>query len=55
MADEVGLVGTGTEQAVDILVGVHGHGVDAEVVARAEDTHRDLAAVGGKDLVENFF
>ena len=55
LADEVGLIGTGAEHAQFVFLGVHGHGVDAEVVARAEDTHRDLAAVGGKDLVENFF
>ena len=55
LADEVGLIGTGAEHAQFVFLGVHGHGVDAEVVARAEDTHRDLAAVGGKDLVENSF
>ena len=52
---ELILIGTGSEHAQFVFLGVHGHGVDAEVVARAEDTHRDLAAVGGKDLVENFF
>ena len=55
LADEIGLIGTGAEHAQFVFLGVHGHGVDAEVIARAEDTHRDLAAVGGKDLVENFF
>ena len=53
--DEIRLVGAGAEQTQFVFLGVHGHGVDAEVVARAEDTHRDLAAVGGKDLVENLF
>ena len=55
LADEICLVGTGAEHAQFVFLGVHGHGVDTEVVARAEDTHRDLAAVGGKDLVENLF
>ena len=55
LADKVGLIGTGAEQTQFVFLGVHGHGVDTEVVARAEDTHRDLAAVGGKDLVENLF
>ena len=55
LADEICLVGTGAEHAQFVFLGVHGHGVDAEVIARAEDTHRDLAAVGSKDLVENFF
>ena len=53
--DEIRLVGAGAEQTQFVFLGVHGHGVDAEVIARAEDTHRDLAAVGGKDLVENLF
>ena len=53
--DEIRLVGAGAEQTQFVFLGVHGHGVDTEVIARAEDTHRDLAAVGGKDLVENLF
>ena len=52
VADEVGLVGTGTEQAVDILVGVHGHGVESQVVAGAEHPDGDLATVGHQYLVE---
>ena len=52
LADEVGLVGAGAEQAVDVLMGVHGHGVEPQVVAGAEHPDGDLAPVGHQYLVE---
>ena len=52
LADEIGLVRLGAEQAVDVLIGVHCHGVQLQIVAGTEDANGDLTAVGGKYLGE---
>ena len=52
LADEVGLVGPGAEEAVGVLVGVHGHRVQPQVVAGPENADGNLAPVGGQHLVE---
>ena len=54
LADQVGFVGLDAEQAVDVLVGVHRHGVQTQVVAGPENADGDLAAVGGQNFVELF-
>ena len=51
LADQIGLVGSGAEEGVGVLVGVDGNRVQAQIVAGAENTHCDLAAVGH----QNFF
>jgi hypothetical protein len=33
--------------------GVHRDGLDAELAARIDDAHRDLAAVGDQDFLEH--
>ena len=55
LADAVGLVGPGAEQGEGILVGVHGHGAEAQVVTGAEDADGDLSTVCGQDLLELAF
>ena len=52
LADEVRFVRLHAEQRVDVLIGIHRHRIDAQIVAGAENTDRDLTAVGGKDFVE---
>ena len=52
LADQVCLVGPGPEEAVGVLVGVHGHGAQLQVVAGAEDADGDLAPVGDEHLLE---
>ena len=52
LADEVGLVGLGAEEAQGILLGVHGHGVEPQVIAGPEDADGDLAPVGGEDFLK---
>ena len=54
-ADQVRLVGLRAEQTEGVLLGVHGDGMDTEIIAGAEDAHRDLAAVGGQNFVKGFF
>ncbi len=49
-ADEIGLVRTGAEQAHGVFLGVDGHGMQAEVIAGAENAYSDLAAVGDEYL-----
>ena len=48
LADQIGLVRTGAEQTVGVLIGIDGHGVQAQIVAGAEHADGDLAAVGHK-------
>ena len=55
LADEVGLVGLGAEETQGVLLGVHGHGVEAQVIAGPEDADGDLAAVGGEDFLKVTF
>ena len=55
LTDAVGLVGPGTEQGEGILVGVHGHGAEAQVVTGAEDADGDLSTVCSQDLLELAF
>ena len=55
LTDAVGLVGPGAEQGEGILVGVHGHGAQAQVVTGAEDADGNLSAVCSQDLLELAF
>ena len=55
LADAVGLVGPGAEQGEGVLVGVHGHGAQSQVVTGAEDADGDLTAVCSQDLFELAF
>ena len=50
LADEIGLVRLGAEEVHRVLLGVDGEGADVEVIARAEDAYRYLAAVRGHDF-----
>ena len=52
LADEVCFVRFHAEQRVDVLIGIHRYRIDAQIVAGAENTDRDLTAVGGKDFFE---
>ena len=54
LADEICLVRMGAELAIDVLVGIHGHRMKAQIVAGAEDTDRDFATVRGQHLIERF-
>ena len=52
LSDQIGLVRGGAEEAVNVLVGVDGNGLEAQVVTGPEDPHGDLAPVGDQDLLE---
>ena len=52
LADQIRFVSGGSETAVKVLLGVYGHGPDLQVVAGAEDTHGDLAAIGDQYFLE---
>ena len=52
-AEGVGLVGEADVQRVAVELGVHGHRGDAQLLAGADDTDGDLAAVGDQDLGEH--
>ena len=52
LADLVGLVGLEAMRREPVFVRVDRHGPDAQLVGRAEDPDRDLAAVGGHQLAE---
>ena len=52
LSDQIGFVGSGTEDAVCILLGVDGNGLDVKVVAGPEYPHGDFAAVGHQYLLE---
>ena len=54
-ADKIGLIGLGAEKAVRVLVGVHSHRVEAQVVASAENTNGDFSAICDQNLVEAAF
>ena len=49
---QIRLVRLGAEQRISVFVGIDGHGVEAQIVAGAENAHRDLAAVGDQHLFE---
>ena len=51
----IGFVRLGTEQAVGIFFGIHGHGAQIQISAGAEHTDGDLAAVGDQDLFDRMF
>ena len=51
-AERVGLVGEPDEHGVAVRVGVHRDAADAGVLAGADDTDRDLAAVGDENLLQ---
>ena len=55
LADEVGLVRLGAEQAVGVLVGIHGHRVQPQVVAGPEHADGDFAAIRNQDFVKLAF
>ena len=52
LADLVGLVGLRAVGGEPVFVGIDRHGPDAQLVRRAEDADRDLAAIGGHQLAE---
>src|SRR5690606_12957010 len=63
---EVGILGRGRPHAyafvgeadmhgVGVGLGVDGDGLDAQLLARAQDAQRDLAAIGYEDLGEHLF
>ena len=52
--DQISLVGFGAEQAAGVLVGVHGNGVQIQVIAGAENADGDLAAVSDKNFGKIF-
>jgi len=52
-ADAICLVGELYMERVRVGRGVDGYGLDAHLLARADDAHRDLAAVGDEDLLEH--
>ena len=54
LADQVGLVGGRAEQAIGILIGVDGDGLQAQVMAGPENAHGNLAPVGDQHLFEHF-
>ena len=47
------LVGEPDVQRVLVRLGVDGHGLDAELAAREDDAHGDLAAVRDQDFLEH--
>ena len=51
-AQGIGLVRDGAEHGVLVLLGVDGHGGDAQLVQSPEHTDGDLAAVGDQDSLE---
>ena len=51
-ADVESLVGVAGVDGVAVSVGVDGDGADGQLAAGPEDAHRDLAAVGDQDLLE---
>ena len=52
LTDQVSLIRLNAEQAVRILVRVHGQSADTQVIARAEDTDCDLTAVRSQYFFE---
>ena len=50
LTHQIRLVRLGAEQRIGILVGIDGHGMKPQIVAGAENTHRDLAPVGDQYL-----
>ena len=52
-AERERLVGQADVQRVAVELGVDRDGADAELAARADDAHRDLAAIGDEHLVEH--
>ena len=52
LADEIRLVGSRTETAVEIFLGIYGHSPDLEIMAGAENAHGDLATVGNQYFLE---
>ena len=52
-ADADGAVGEAHVHRVLVGGRVHGHGLDAELVQRANDAHGDLASVGYEDPGEH--
>ena len=52
-ADQVGLVRARTVQAVHIFLRIDRHCTQVKIITCAENTQRDLPAVGDKHLVES--
>ena len=52
-ADPHVLVGEPDVERVLVGLGIDGHGLDAELAARHDDAHRDLAAVGDQDFLKH--
>ena len=52
LAHLVGLVGLEPVQGEPVLVGIDGHGADAQLVGRAEDPDGDLAPIGDHQLAK---
>ena len=49
-ADRVGLVSRSDVQGLPVALGIHGDGAPAQLPARTDDAHGDLAAVGDEDF-----
>lgn len=54
LTDQIRLIGVGTKLAVNILVGVHRHRVEAQVIAGPEYADCNLSTVCGQHLVKGF-
>ena len=52
LTDQIGLIGSGTEDAVCILFGVNCNRLNVQIMAGPEHTHGDFAAVGHQDFFE---
>ena len=52
--NQISLVSLGTEHTVGVFVGVHGNGMQTQVITGAENTDRDLAAVSDKNFGKIF-
>ncbi len=52
-ADAIRLVGKLHVQRVRIGRGINGDGLDAHIAARADNTDRDLAAIGDEHFIEH--
>jgi hypothetical protein len=51
--DANGFVGEAHVQAVAVGFRINGDGADSQVLARADDAHRNLATIGDQDFLEH--
>ncbi len=55
LPDQVGLVGLGAEERIGVLIGIHGHRVQPQVITGPENPDGDLPPVGHQYLLEVVF